>query len=95
MSRADVVTCMDCRYWDPLGKRTLGADAAEYGFCRIRAPMAMVQIPEDPEGYTQHAVWPRTFYDDGCGEGEVLTARKHPNTGTDSERGDLADDAIW
>jgi len=54
-----LIDCGDCQYW----KLDESSEGQKYGECRAKAPQ-----PIQREG--QGAWWPRTSYDDGCGEGE-------------------------
>lgn len=60
-----MIMCGQCRFWFEAGE-------SEMGQCRIHAPSLIqiqVGIREDSEE-DRWAVWPETFFEWSCGEGE-------------------------
>lgn len=60
--------CKECRFWDLMHDRI--STKAQEGRCRRHAPTPEA-VPDTSTGIFIHGtIWPATFDDDWCGEGQ-------------------------
>lgn len=60
--------CKECRFWDVMHDRI--STKAQEGRCRRHAPHPEAPLDSSAMGFDLGAVWPATFDDDWCGEGQ-------------------------